>query len=221
MTEAVMTETTDPVEQESVEVVEPESQPETIEEAPQPEPVPDGYFLVNPDNEKIIQGESRVLPPLGASLILLFGLLLVGLTGGMLWGAYRSWVTITPLDTAANEEISAALTWSGVALIFLILTLLFYLSAFIVMWKRSRLQRSGEVVWGSVVSASGNLSRWDNLRVTVIYRFKQPKRRFQLVRSEYQRKVTRTRNDLKGKPLPHPGTPIAVFYHNKDNYEVL
>jgi hypothetical protein len=49
----------------------------------------------------------------------------------------------------------------------------------------------------------------------VEYQFKSPERK--TVKNQLEMR----RNDLRGKVLPSPGTPMAILYVNADNYEVL
>ncbi|MEO0563221.1 MAG: hypothetical protein AAF125_14025 [Chloroflexota bacterium] len=189
-------------------------------------PIPDNYFLLHPQNEHVIRGEGdRHLPPNGARIILLIGLpgLFLGL--GLAGYTVVRWMDIIPVVQAGTaappDTIANGALWTAGALLVNLFVVGFYLSGASVLRKRRALARRGEVLWGVVTIAEGRIDRFDDLQVAVEYRFKKPKRwRFSRDR-HIEGRISEDRNDLKGKSLPSPGTPLAVLYLNEDNYEIL
>lgn len=180
------------------------------------------YFLIDPRNEPVVRSQSRELPPLGARTVFLFGIpfLLVGL-GLIVWAVLR-WQAVIPMAQAGNATgnmlLNASLLTLGVFL-FNVFVLGLYLSGFRLAQKRSQLEKKGDLLWGEVMASSGIQDRDGDLTIRVEYRFQEPSRRR---RKRYiEGKVREFRNDLKESALPAPGTPVAILYLNRNNYEIL
>ncbi len=80
--------------------------------------------------------------------------------------------------------------------------------------RYQQLGREGRMVTGEVLRSEGHKDE-DGYIVTMHYCFQSPSGRPLLG------KVSRTRNDLKRKPLPEPGTPLVVLYLDDTSYELL
>lgn len=196
------------------------------EESTEPMPahgeLPENYFVIYTKNEAVVSGQSRKLPALGfrfmfisALPLLLSGVVLIG------WAIMR-WLAIVPAIQSGNatppDTILNGILWSLGALVWNIFVFGFYLSGLSLAGKRRQLEKRGELIWGEVVNASGVQDRGDNLNLTVEYRFQVPHQR----RKRYMNgKIREKRNDLHQKTLPSPGTPVALLYLNRKNYEIL
>jgi hypothetical protein len=112
---------------------------------------------------------------------------------------------------AGEEEIFLvvfSLCWNGIVL-------LIFLSV-VAGWRRvRRLSREGQIVRGELVSASGRRGNKGNYFVTVNYRFRTPGG------EELSGKETATRNDLRGRELPAPGTPLSILYKDRKTHMAL
>jgi hypothetical protein len=228
------TPTAQPVATQPTPAPQPEPQPEpTAEPAPteaaEPQDVleiPETYFLLHPENEPIILGEGRNLPSMHAWLVFVLVLLpLVGLFGWLAFGAYTRWMPLIPElsggGVGPEGALANTLAWTGWAVLAGIAMLGLWGSALGVLWARRSLERRGQIAWGTVTEASGKRNSADNLRLTVVFRCKAPRRYAGELRPTLEGTLKRTRNDLKGQPLPPPGTPLPVLYLNPKNYEVL
>jgi hypothetical protein len=203
-------------------VVEPLATEQDTEDLP---PVPDHYFLMHPANETVITGTDRTLPPMGAKIVFLFGIpLLIGSIALAVYTVLR-WMAVIPIIQAGNaappNTVGNIVGWAVVAILINLFVIGLYVSGLRVVNKRRALEKRGQIVWGAVTSASGKLNRFDDLVVTVEYRFDRPRRWRFAGNRVISGKVNEDRNDLKEKMLPSPGTPIAILYLNRDNYEVL
>ena len=187
--------------------------------------IPDHYFLIHPENEAIIRGDAQALPPIGARSVFLGGIpfLIIGIGLGVY--AYLRWQAIIPAVQAGTaappNTIANGLLWIGVATVFNLFVFGLYLSGVSIIRKRTALQKRGVILWGIVTGASGRIDRFDDLRVTVEYRFDIPKRWRWSRQQRIEAKATEDRNDLRERALPSPGAPVAVLYLNKNNYELL
>lgn len=184
--------------------------------------IPETYFLMNPEHEAIVQGESRTLPPLESRFVMLVGLPLVVIALGLIYYTVMRWGAIIPAVRAgANtppDTLLNGLLWTLGTFIFGVFVLGMYVSELSRIRKRRTLEKRGGIVWGEVVTAIGKRERSGDLRITVEYQFEQPDRRR---KRTLNGQVTERRNDLKDKVLPVPGTPVAVLYLNPTNYELL
>jgi hypothetical protein len=75
--------------------------------------------------------------------------------------------------------------------------------------------RCGRLLPGRVIRASGQRGGKNMWNVTIHYEFDSPEG------GRMERKTTRARNDLRKKPLPKPGTPVAVLYLNPNRIRLL
>lgn len=186
--------------------------------------VPENYFLLHPENEAIVSGASRELPPLGVRWVFILGIPLLIAAIGLCGYAVSRWLTIipaipdgtnTPPDTVWNGTL-----WTLVAFLFAAIVIGWYLSGLTMVRKRGSLQKRGQLVWGEVIAAVGKRERSGDLSVTVEYQFTPPTRRRRRPKPIHNEDAE-TRNDLKGKALPTPETPVVLLYLNDKNYELL
>jgi hypothetical protein len=82
--------------------------------------------------------------------------------------------------------------------------------------KRQRLSREGTLVKGEIIRCSGRKNSDNDFRLKAEVRFRSPQTG-QWVNKNY----LLTRNDLKGEPLPQPGTPVHILYINDKTFETL
>ncbi|HVO42961.1 MAG TPA: DUF3592 domain-containing protein [Aggregatilineales bacterium] len=80
------------------------------------------------------------------------------------------------------------------------------------------LARDGRVVQGKLLSRSGRMIKGKNryFQVSVAYTFTSPTTGLAITG-----KQNATRNDLRDKPLPELGTPVAVLYVNDSRFKIL
>jgi hypothetical protein len=78
------------------------------------------------------------------------------------------------------------------------------------------LERKGRIIPGEIVSCESYTDGDGDYTLRVQYRFQPPDGEQAIVK-----KTTSTRNDLKNKPLPEAGTPLAIAYCSKRLYRVL
>lgn len=184
--------------------------------------VPANIFLMHPSNEPILQGKSRTLPPLESRFVLLAGLPLVAVMLGLIVYTVVRWSTIIPAvrvgAAAPPDTLLNGIYWTLGTFIVSAFVIGLYVSEWTVLRKRRALEKRGGIVWGEIVTAVGERNRAGDLQVTVAYQFEQPERRRKRM---LHGKAIEKRNDLKDKALPAPGTPVAVFYLNPNNYELL
>lgn len=102
-----------------------------------------------------------------------------------------------------------ALCWDGIVWLVFVATLKS-------LRKDRVLARSGQVTPGEVVSSSGRVGSKGAYMVTLAYQFRAPE-----TGEVISDKSTADRRDLRGQPLPAPGTPVAVAYSNRKTYKVL
>jgi hypothetical protein len=186
-------------------------------------PVPESYFLLHPANEAVIQGTSRQLPPLGARTVFYIGLPLIVAAIGLLGYVGWRWWQIIPSVWAGNPpstpELWIVTSLTLAAALFGIFVFGLTGAGFNLAGKRRTLEREGKVVWGIVTSSSARLALNDrDVLLNIEYRFKAKPRVF--VR-QYRGQLRERRTDWGARPLPAPGTPIAVMFFDGNNYEVL
>jgi len=83
------------------------------------------------------------------------------------------------------------------------------------MWRTIRLQRKAYLLKGTVVAINARRGRGSNLVVFLRYQVVSPTGEMLI------RDGNATRNDLKHKELPPPGTPVYVAYVNDNLFRVL
>jgi hypothetical protein len=114
-----------------------------------------------------------------------------------------------PTNEIAMSLVIFVLVWNAVVLI------IFLLSALKV-WDNIQLNRKGQLIDGELYDISGSTDGDGDYQITVKFTFFEPDNGEQI-----HGKTHSQRNDLKGNLLPLPGTRLAIFYLNKDNYRVL
>jgi hypothetical protein len=105
--------------------------------------------------------------------------------------------------------ICGNLFWWGV-----VLGLAYYLLSKV--HKRQRLSREGILIGGEIVYCSGYEDSDNDFRLKAEVRFRSPQTG-EWIHKEY----SPTRNDLKGMPLPGPGTRVHVLYLDDKTYGAL
>jgi len=78
-------------------------------------------------------------------------------------------------------------------------------------WRRRRRR----ILPGQIVSCEGQVDADGDYKVKIRYRFHTP--RGQSITAQ----TSQIRNDLRRKPLPRPGTAVAVYYRNAHAYRLL
>jgi hypothetical protein len=120
--------------------------------------------------------------------------------------------SVSPVSGRGGQPLGLAcgtLLWWA-----LILGLAYYVLS--PMRKRQRLAREGTLISGQIIHCSGRKDRDNDLRLKAGVRFRSPQTD-QWIEKNY----LRTRNDLKGKPLPQPGTPVHILYINDKTFEAV
>ncbi len=141
---------------------------------------------------------------------------------GMFDAIALAW-TMPLLFTGIGIIIVAALAEShqiisllfGVGLIIYSFFSLFRVAANI--WRKRRLFQHGKILRGAITSCSGIWSDEDGYVVDVDYCFGGSSTG---VREQIST-AREMRPDLHGKPLPEPGTPVLVVYHNEKYHSLL
>jgi hypothetical protein len=82
--------------------------------------------------------------------------------------------------------------------------------------KRRRLARKGQRLEGEILYCSGYKDSDGDFVVAVRYGFRSPQ-----TGARIEDKDSQIRKDLKGAPLPPPGTAVHVLYLNDETYMVL
>ncbi|MEM6285408.1 MAG: hypothetical protein AAF787_24675, partial [Chloroflexota bacterium] len=140
--------------------------------------VPESYFLLYPANEDVVTGDSRSLPPLGARLVFIVGLVLLAVGIGLIVYTVSLWSGIGAFTRAGapapQGAIPVASAWTVGAFLYNVFVLGLFLSGLQVTMKRRGLEKRGQLVWGEVVSASGRRNRSGTLAITVEYQFQRP-----------------------------------------------
>jgi hypothetical protein len=103
---------------------------------------------------------------------------------------------------------------TGVAAVCLLAALVFLVLALVIR-RRLRLLRRGQVLSGKLLSCRGATDSENDFCLHATFNFVTPADRI------IQGKQTVCRNDMKDQALPQPGTPIAVLYLNDGNFEAL
>jgi hypothetical protein len=120
--------------------------------------------------------------------------------------------SMTPVSGRGGQPLGLAcgalLWWAGV------LGLGYYLLSPV--RKRQRLSQEGTLISGEIIRCSGRKNNDNDFRLKAEVRFRSPQTG-QWVTKNY----LLTRNDLKGKSLPQPGTPVHILYINDKMFETL
>jgi hypothetical protein len=82
--------------------------------------------------------------------------------------------------------------------------------------KRQRLAQEGTLLSGEIIHCSGRKNSDNDFRLKAEVCFRSPQTG-QWIHKNY----LLTRNDLKGKPLPDPGTHVHILYINDKTFEAL
>jgi hypothetical protein len=77
------------------------------------------------------------------------------------------------------------------------------------------LAQEGKILYGAIATCSGIRERSSYI-INVSYSFISPE-----TGEKIRGRMFKTRNDLRGKPLPEPGTPVAILYRNDEHHEML
>ncbi len=81
--------------------------------------------------------------------------------------------------------------------------------------RQAWLRRRRRILPGQIVSCEGTTDPDGDYKVKIRYRFRTP--RGQVITAQ----TSQIRNDLRRKPLPRPGTAVAVYYRNAHAYRLL
>ncbi len=81
--------------------------------------------------------------------------------------------------------------------------------------RQAWLRRKRRILPGQIVACEGQVDADGDFKVKVRYRFRTP--RGQVITAQ----TSQIRNDLRRKPLPRPGTAVAVYYRNAHAYRLL
>ncbi|MBI5960676.1 MAG: HEAT repeat domain-containing protein [Chloroflexi bacterium] len=116
--------------------------------------------------------------------------------------------TANPAHEQRNRLTIAAAGLTGITVLVLLLGSL----------QRSRpyLLRGGwRLLKGQLVACQGRLDDDGDYKLALRYRFRTPSGRV------ITGQIRQIRNDLKGRALPRPGTPLAVYYRNVKTHRLL
>lgn len=102
----------------------------------------------------------------------------------------------------------------AVATLVMIIVALLFVS--LGMIQRQAGRKPLQVLPGQVVECSGNMDAEGDFKFKLRYAFKSP-RTGQVITAQR----TAIRNDLRGQPLPQPGTRVAIHYRSDRNYTLL
>ncbi len=81
---------------------------------------------------------------------------------------------------------------------------------------RPHLLRGGwRLIKGQIVACQGRADDDGDFKLVLRYRFRSPSKRV------ITTQVRQIRNDLRNKPLPRPGSPVAVYYRSDKKYRML
>jgi hypothetical protein len=157
-------------------------------------------FLLNPANAAFVAREiKRIDSQKKRGRTALWLAVIVLLVVGMMWAFI--------LDTENPDDhlvmTAAALSVAVVALLLLGLI------------RRRGGLRNRRMLRGQIVECSGRLDDDGDFKIKLDYRFRTPADK---VLSGQARQI---RNDLRKKPLPTPGTPVAVYYRNDRSHRLL
>ncbi|MFC2038015.1 DUF3592 domain-containing protein [Chloroflexota bacterium] len=83
-------------------------------------------------------------------------------------------------------------------------------------FRRRKLARRGQRLAGEIIRCSGYKDSGGDFTVTVRFGFHSPQ-----TGTRIEGKDSQIRKDLKGKPLPAPGTAVHVLYLDDETYMVL
>jgi hypothetical protein len=157
-------------------------------------------FLLNPSNAAFVAREMKRMErqkkhgriPLWLAVIALLG-------AGMMWAF------ILDAKNPDDHLIITAAALSGAVIALLILGTI----------RRRGGLRNRRVLRGQIVECNGRLDDDGDFKIMLHYRFRTPADR------ELTGQVRQIRNDLRQKPLPRPGTPVAVFYRSARSHWLL
>lgn len=82
--------------------------------------------------------------------------------------------------------------------------------------KRRRLARNGQWLSGEIARCTSHLDSDGDFVLDVTFRFRSPQTGMWI-----EAKDSQLRKDLKGEPLPPPGTPVHVLYLDDKRYMML
>lgn len=99
--------------------------------------------------------------------------------------------------------------------IFLVILLLVAGRTFQEYFRGQALEARGQVIFGQIDQIKGGVDHRGHYHVNIVYHFRCPQG------SKIDNNVFRMCDQLRDKPLPSPGTPIAVVYLNAAFYRIL
>lgn len=167
------------------------------------------YFFFEPKAEQFVRGETQTLP-LNSCLLLALGAF--ALSGLLISGlSVIQWARNSASETSSGGLglLCGNLFWWAI-----VLGLAYYVLG--QRFKRQRLSREGTLVDGAIVRCSGRLDSDNDFQVKAEIRFRSP-RTGQWVFKSFSRQC----NQLRGEPLPRPGTPVHVLYIDDETLEAL
>jgi hypothetical protein len=106
-------------------------------------------------------------------------------------------------------SVLGSLIWIGIILLVIVFAIRAY-------WRDRFLARNGIRVEGVILASSYSTDSEGGLTLRLEYAFEMPDSHKFLTKTECA-----TRNDLQGKPLPPPGTPVLILYYNERQYMLL
>jgi hypothetical protein len=185
-------------------------------------------FVLNPKNQPFVDGlaphpaaprtnRNIVLPLVGLACVAVGGLNL----GGCLWLGIVEPVRHSP--ELAPSLVAQVILLTLVVVYFAIwLGCVWWLTSLVATRSRLReaLMQQGHLIQGTIVWCKGNVESFDGSSielyiVTVTYEFQSPTSQTLWSRGSVGR------NDLRGQPLPGPGTPVLILYLDDQNYALM
>lgn len=185
-------------------------------------------FILNPQNQPFVDG--RAPRPAAVTANKSIALPVVGLFWASIGGLCCGWYAMMGFVGMVMDVLGPdpGLVAQGAALMLLVLYSvvlggsILWLIFLIVsrMNLRESLMQQGRLIHGTVVWCKGKVhfsegQSSDYYHVTVTYEFQSP-----TGQSLWNRGVE-VRDDLRGQPLPKPGTPVLVLYLDDQNYALI